>query len=95
MLPGVAAAAGERGQAWDLEATMAELMVQLEGWKMSSYYTVPGVDTGVPSTANSAGVRGNVRLLRVVAVIQPAVGSSIPVKQINFKRDDGQACSSG
>jgi hypothetical protein len=29
---------------------------------MSSYYTVPGVDTGVRSTANSANVPGNVRL---------------------------------
>jgi len=29
---------------------------------MSSYYTMPGVDTGVRSTANSADVRGNVRL---------------------------------
>ena len=29
---------------------------------MSSYYTVPGVDTGVRSTANSADVPGNVRL---------------------------------
>ena len=29
---------------------------------MNSYYTVPGVDTGVRSTANSADVRGNVRL---------------------------------
>ena len=29
---------------------------------MGSYYTIPGVDTGVPSTANSADARGNVRL---------------------------------
>ena len=29
---------------------------------MSSYYAVPGVDTGVRSTADSADVRGNVRL---------------------------------
>jgi len=29
---------------------------------MSSYYTMPGVDTGVRSTANSADVPGNLRL---------------------------------
>jgi hypothetical protein len=29
---------------------------------MSSYYTVPGVDTGIRCTANSADVAGNVRL---------------------------------
>jgi hypothetical protein len=29
---------------------------------MSDYYTVPGVDTGVRSTANSADVPGSVRL---------------------------------
>lgn len=29
---------------------------------MTSYYVVPGVDTGVRSTANSADVRGNVRV---------------------------------
>jgi hypothetical protein len=29
---------------------------------MSTYYTVPGVDTGVRSTANSADVPGNLRL---------------------------------
>jgi hypothetical protein len=29
---------------------------------MGSYYTVPGVDTGVRSTANSADVRGNLLL---------------------------------
>ena len=29
---------------------------------MSSYYCVPGVDTGVRSTVNSADARGNVRL---------------------------------
>jgi len=29
---------------------------------MSSYYTMPSMDTGVPSTANSADVPGNVRL---------------------------------
>lgn len=29
---------------------------------MGSYYAVPGVDTGVRSTANSADVCGNVRL---------------------------------
>jgi hypothetical protein len=29
---------------------------------MSKYYAVPGVDTGVRSMANSADVRGNVRL---------------------------------
>jgi hypothetical protein len=29
---------------------------------MSSYYTVPGVDSGVPSTANSADVQGNLLL---------------------------------
>lgn len=29
---------------------------------MSSYFTVPGVDTGVRCTANSADVSGNVRL---------------------------------
>jgi hypothetical protein len=29
---------------------------------MDSFFTVPGVDTGVPSTANSADVSGNVRL---------------------------------
>jgi hypothetical protein len=34
---------------------------------MSSYCTVPGVDTGVPSTANSADVRGNL-LLRLALV---------------------------
>jgi hypothetical protein len=29
---------------------------------MSSYYAVPGVDTGVRCTANSADVQGNVRV---------------------------------
>ncbi len=29
---------------------------------MSTYYSVPGVDTGVCCTANSADVQGNVRL---------------------------------
>jgi hypothetical protein len=29
---------------------------------MSTYRTVPGVDTGVASTANSADARGNLRL---------------------------------
>jgi hypothetical protein len=29
---------------------------------MSTYFTVPGVDTGVRCTANSADVRGNVLL---------------------------------
>jgi hypothetical protein len=29
---------------------------------MGSYYAVPGVDSGVRCTANSANVRGNVRL---------------------------------
>ncbi len=29
---------------------------------MKSFYDVPGVDTGVRSTANSADVHGNVRL---------------------------------
>lgn len=62
---------------------------------MSSYHTVPGVDTGVRSTANSADVVGNVRLRLAVGgeagiVVEEDAPPDVPPRfvAIYFSADD-------
>ena len=62
---------------------------------MDSYYSVPGVDTGVPSTANSADVLGNVQVRlaaggEVGILVEQETGSASPPRfvAIYFRADD-------